>query len=450
MTAPATLTGTNDNDTVTRSATQWAGFSTIDLAGGIDVLNVEASGDISVLATPGVSNVETGNLTGTVSDDSITLTGAQLDAIIIGGGTINLGAGTDTVNLTSTSADLNTLGATDASIQSVEAISAATAGAEVTITLSGQTEGFTITGSSSADSITTGSGNDTIVGAQNDTLLNGGDGTDTLQVGANLTSTSDGQIANIENATLTSAVTFNLVNQTEGFTITGSSSADSITTGSGNDTIVGAQNDTLLNGGGGTDTLQVGANFTSSSNTQIVNIENVAPTSAVTLNLANQNEGFTITGSSSADSITTGSGNDTIVGAQNDTLLNGGGGTDTLQVGASFTSTSNTQIVNIENVALTSAVTLNLANQTEGFTITGSSSADSITTGSGNDTIVGAENDTLLDGGGGTDTLQVGANFTSTSDAQIVNIENVTLTSAVTLNLVQPDRGLHDHRLVRR
>ena len=151
-----TLTGSSGNDTVTMSTPQWAGFNTIDLGSGTNVLNIVASGDISAGTTPTVSNVTTENLTGTIGNDSITLTGAQLDAIIIGAGTINLGAGTDTINLTSTSADLNTLGATNASIQGVEAISAATAGSGVTITLSGQTEGFTITGSSGADTITGG------------------------------------------------------------------------------------------------------------------------------------------------------------------------------------------------------------------------------------------------------------------------------------------------------
>src|SRR5205823_6148888 len=200
-------------------------------------------------------------------------------------------------------------------------------------------------------------------------------------------STSDGQIVNIENVTLTAAVTLNRSNQTEGFTITGSSGADSITAGSGNDTIVGAANDTLLAGGGGTDTLNVGANFTSTSDGQIVYIENVTLTAAVTLNLSNQTEGFTITGSSGADSITAGSGNDTIVGAANDTLLAGGSGTDTLNVGANFTSTSDGQITGIENVLLTAPATLDLSNQTEGFAITGSSGVDTATGGSGADSI---------------------------------------------------------------
>ncbi|GAA0029143.1 calcium-binding protein [Bradyrhizobium ottawaense] len=148
----------------------------------------------------------------------------------------------------------------------------------------------------------------------------------------------------------------------------------------------------------------------SASDSQIVNIENVLLTNPVTIDLSNQTEAFTITGSTGADRIAAGNGNDTIAGAQNDTLLDGGAGTDTLQVNANFTSTSNSQIANIENVNLTTAVTLNLSNQTEGFTITGSSGADSITAGAGNDTILGAQNDTLLNGGAGTDTLQVGAN----------------------------------------
>ena len=92
-------------------------------AGASDTLNVVASGNIAALGSPAISNVEIGYLTGTSGNDLVTLSGAQLNAIIIGAGTVNLGAGTgDTINLTSTSTDLNTLGATDASIQGVELI----------------------------------------------------------------------------------------------------------------------------------------------------------------------------------------------------------------------------------------------------------------------------------------------------------------------------------------
>ena len=135
------------------------------------------------------------------------------------------------------------------------------------------TLGLTLNGGGGNDFIVGGSGDDIIVGEQNDFLLSGGGGADTLRVGANFTSTGDGQITGIENVTLTATATLNFLNQTEGFIITGSSGADLITAGSGNDTIVGAQNDTLLAGGSGTDTLRVGANFTTRATHRVVNIE---------------------------------------------------------------------------------------------------------------------------------------------------------------------------------
>jgi len=183
------------------------------------------------------------------------------------------------------------------------------------------------------------------------------------------------------------------------------SGADWLFGGSGNDTLFGAQNDRVLDGGTETDTLRVAANFTSTGNAQIVNIENVLLTAGVTLNLSNQTEGFEITGSSGVDRITGGSGADTIIGAQSDTLLDGRGGTDTLRVGANFASTSNAQIVNIENVTLTAAVTLNLSKQTEGFHINGSSGGDTILGGSGADSIKGQAGNDSLNGLGGNDFL---------------------------------------------
>ena len=174
-----TLTGSTSSDTVTLSALQLAGLGTVNLVSGTDTLNVVANGDISQLALATMSNIDTGNLTGTSGTDSITLTGAQLNAILTGSATINLGSGTgDTINLTSTSSDLNTLGASNSSIQGVEAISAATAGAGVTITLSGQTEAFSITGSANADTITGGTGGDTIAAGGGNDILTGGTGSD--------------------------------------------------------------------------------------------------------------------------------------------------------------------------------------------------------------------------------------------------------------------------------
>ena len=83
-----------------------------------------------------------------------------------------------TITLTATSADLNA--ATDAQIVDVEAVSAASASAAVTIDLHHQSDGFTITGSAFADTITGSSGNDTIIGGSGGDTLTGGAGADTF------------------------------------------------------------------------------------------------------------------------------------------------------------------------------------------------------------------------------------------------------------------------------
>ncbi|WP_105439700.1 DUF5801 repeats-in-toxin domain-containing protein [Neorhizobium sp. T25_13] len=79
--------------------------------------------------------------------------------------------------------------------------------------------------------------------------------------------------------------------------------------------------------------------------------------------------GSTITGTTAAEIIIAGAGDDTIVGADNDKLLNGGDGTDTLRIGATFISASDGQIVGIEKIELAAPVSLNLSNQTEGFSV---------------------------------------------------------------------------------
>ncbi|MGL3823448.1 DUF5801 repeats-in-toxin domain-containing protein [Sphingopyxis sp. R3-92] len=161
-----TLTGSSSSDTVTMSAQQWAGFNTINLAGGNnDVLTVNVSGSVNIsgFAITTVSNTETGSLSGSSGADALTLTGAQLNAILIGSGTINLGGGTDTIVLTSTSTDLN--GLNDASLSDVEVISAAGATSGVTISLGNQAEAITIIGSANDDAITASNGNGSIVNA---------------------------------------------------------------------------------------------------------------------------------------------------------------------------------------------------------------------------------------------------------------------------------------------
>ena len=258
---------------VTMSATQWASFSSITVidAGDVFARTVLGAGDISGIATlPTETPVLNFLLRGTSGNDNFTARGAQLDAIVSGSqsGNIDFGDGTDTLNLTSTSARLNSLGNSD--INNLEQISFALASSGIELNLRSQSEAFTITGSSHNDSIQGGAGADTIfagdgddtinwtAGSDNDALLDGEDGNDTLQTVFNTSfnDTGDGQIINVENVLLGTAATLVLDDQTEGFNFTGSAFNDAITAGSGADTIAaGAGNDTLT-GGGGADTFR--------------------------------------------------------------------------------------------------------------------------------------------------------------------------------------------------
>lgn len=164
------------NDTINAAAA--ANALTINSGNGIDTITVS-----NTAAT--VTTVNAG-----AGDDIINATtaGAANDDIIDGG------LGNDILNITG-----NHTFATDANLVNVETITIAT-GANTTLVLSAQTEGFTINGNTGDDTITAGSGND---------IINGGAGNDTINAGAGNN------------------------------TITGGAGADAITLGAGVDTIQG-------------------------------------------------------------------------------------------------------------------------------------------------------------------------------------------------------------------
>ena len=122
------------------------------------------------------------DITGSSGADKISARGG--DDIIrgfVGADTVDGGAGYDTLVLTGTSADLNA--ASDSQLVNVEAVSATAAAAGVTIDLSTQSEGLTITGSASADTLVGGAGADTIHAVEGNDTLKGGPGNDVLDGG---------------------------------------------------------------------------------------------------------------------------------------------------------------------------------------------------------------------------------------------------------------------------
>ncbi|MFZ6050190.1 beta strand repeat-containing protein [Pseudomonas sp. CR3202] len=143
------------------------------------------------------------------------------------------------------------------------------------------------------------------------------------------------------------------------------------------------------------------------------------------------NSGTTLDGGAGNDFIMGGVSDNILIGEQNDRLLDGGSGADTLRVGASFASTGDAQIANIESVQLTTATTLNLSNQTEAFTILGSSGADSITGGSGADRIIGGGGSDTLTGNGGADRFQLATSGgTSTITDYIDGVDKIAFLDA--------------------
>ena len=129
------LGGSSGNDAVTLGSDQLLQFTSIDLAAGTNTLNILAkNNDLSAGTLPTIS--ATGgtvavNITGASTADNIKLSGAQLDAL--NPASINLGTGSDTLFLTSTSTVLNAISNTG--LANVEAIAVNGAAAGVTIDL---------------------------------------------------------------------------------------------------------------------------------------------------------------------------------------------------------------------------------------------------------------------------------------------------------------------------
>ena len=327
--------------------------------------------DISALGVPSISGVETGNLIGTTATRGapVTLSGEQLDAIIISAGKIDFSAAyqfQNKISLTSTSADLNTMA--DASIVGLDYIDARLATAGVTINLSAQSEGFIIYGSAQADTITSGSGNVAIVGgAGADTIVHGGgdggivwyDGSDVSIAGGGVStlgvdgaggatidlSASDqtfGDTAivtgfnNVYAIELSAAVS--LTGDANANRLWGGYGADTINGGAGDDWIRGDGSDVSIAGGSGIDTLRV-------TGVTTINLSQVDQTSGDTANVtgfenvdaADFNVGVSLTGDAGAnrlsgsyyaDMIDGGAGNDTISGGGGGTIFGGDGGDD--------------------------------------------------------------------------------------------------------------------------
>ena len=249
-------------------------------------MRLASSGGYSITGGSGSDN-----LYGGVGQDVfiITTSGDEVGDVYDGG------AETDLLKLASG----NITFADDSSLVSIEQIEANSSGG--TINLSGQTEGFTITGTSSVDIITGGSGNDTFTGGTGIDTFNITLGTDTVtdlatldifnvSSGANLNATgvttfvSTSDSSNAGTATLTASssggnINVSAVTGSGTYTLISGAGTDNLTGGSQNDTFQiegsGEGNSDAINGGAGSDTLKLSTGTHSLTNEVLLaNIEN--------------------------------------------------------------------------------------------------------------------------------------------------------------------------------
>ena len=190
--------GGSGNDTFTIANATEGDNDTIDGYGGTDTL--ELSTGAHTFATDGnLANIEdvkvhssgsTLDLTNQTENFNVTV-GAGTDTVTGGDGvetfiilnagegnndTFTGGAGTDIIQLSSGSHTFST----DNKVNTIETFVANASGS--TLVLTGQTEGFTISGGAGVDDLTGGNADDIITGgAENDTLV-GGTGNDTFNI----------------------------------------------------------------------------------------------------------------------------------------------------------------------------------------------------------------------------------------------------------------------------
>ena len=245
-------------------------------------------------------------------------------------------------------------------------------------TLSGGADNDSVLGGGGDDSLSGGAGDDRLVGNAGSDTIFGGDGNDYLSAGNN----NNTDWGTGDNGTESNVLDGGAGNDT----LIGAFSTDTLTGGDGNDTLEGRGQNDVLDGGSGNDSLSGGDGDDS------------------------------LNGGTGTDALFGGDGNDLLISDStdaNDTpdSLFGGVGDDTIQIAGAFNGYSSIDggdgrdtlellPANDRNllVDMNSGTVADGTIGTQEFT-----SIENITTGGGNDTIVGTSDANVLSGGGGAD-----------------------------------------------
>ncbi|OYU48255.1 MAG: hypothetical protein CFE31_11385 [Rhizobiales bacterium PAR1] len=470
----ATLTGSTSANILTGGL----GNDTLDGNGGVDTLN--AGGGNDSVTTRGTETTVDG---GAGTDTLVLVVGSTITAVnltVAGGTDQTTGDTTSVINFETVNAGAMTTGVT------ITATSGAT-------TITGGSGDDVINGGGGADSISAGNGNDTVSTYGGESLVDGGTGTNSLIIramtalsainlsvaaGSDQTTGDTASVRNFQNVdstlvtgslSITGSTGANTISTGSGNdTIDGNGGADILSTGSGNDTVTFRGAETSIDGGAGFDSLTLavtggimavdfsvagGADQTTGDTTAIANFEVLNATGLSTtltvkgstgtnwINLGSGND--TIDGNGGADIITAGGGNDTVTYNGSESSIDGGTGTNTLVLKAASTinlgsadqTTSDLVTVsNFQNVDST-AVTSNIS-------ITGSGVANTITTGNGNDAIDGAGGADVINASAGNDTVHYRGSETTLDGGTGIN--TLYLRTAVNIDLSAADITMGD------
>ena len=325
------------------------------------------------------------------------------------------------------------------------------------------------------DTMKGGLGNDTYnIDVLTDVVTeNLNEGTDLVNVAVAVSGGTYTVAANVENATLTNTVAYNLTGNALDNVLIGNAAANTLIGGAGNDILDGLGGIDNMSGGLGNDTyvLDVAGDvinelagegidtvktvFTYSLTSTL---ENLTLLGAAALNGTGNAFDNVLIGNSAINTLTGNDGNDTLDGAGDADILIGGLGNDTYVVDVATdaitealnagtdrvqsTAASYTLAINVENLTLIGAGAINGTGNALNNTILGNAAAniidggtgiDAVTGGLGNDTyIVDTTTDVITELlNEGIDTIQSTVSF---SLANYAYIENITLTGAALIN----------------
>jgi Ca2+-binding RTX toxin-like protein len=438
----------NAKDVVTEVSGVGAGTdkvqSSVNYTLGDNLENLTLSGGATSGAGNGADNIIIGNNAGVMLDggagnDNIT-GGTGNDTLIggVGSDILTGGGGTDTVSYSASSGAVLVSLATgvgsggDASDDSLSGITnlIGSSGAD---TLTGDAGNNYLTGNGSNDTLSGGDGNDTLDGGAGNDSMTGGTGNDTYIVD----STTDAvtEAANAGTDTVQSSVNYTLGRDLENLTlrdtasagvgneldniIIGSNTASNLDGKSGNDSITGGTSNDILTGGLGNDTLDGGVgsdwvDYSAATNNMTVELK-ASGTSTISflINTVDQgtdtlsnieniktgsgNDAVTATGTATtANTIYSGAGDDTVSGGDGNNTLYGEAGNDNLTAG-----TGNDTIFGGDGNDV-------IAGGNGSNALYGEVGNDTLTAGTGNDTIFGGNGNDSITGGGGADSLLAG------------------------------------------